>query len=216
MATIDATQLRDSLRRLSASKTAIFGANSHSFLLNLPLTETDICTFEQRHSISLPAEYRHFLSAIGNGGAGPYYGVFPLGMMDDSGDKLKPWRENDGFIGLLSKSFPLKDEWNDVRGMPSDELLETDEQEYERQLDEFEKGYWNSSLVNGAIPICHQGCALRVWLVLNGEQAGRLWRDGRSDQTGLSPMRLANGSPARFSSWYSEWLDSALKQARLI
>ena len=172
MATIDAMQLRDSLRRLSASRTAIFGANSHSFLLNPPLTETEMSAFEQRHSIRLPAEYRHFLGCIGNGGAGPYYGVFPLGMMDDLGDKLKPWRENDGFIGLLSKPFPLKDEWNDVRGMPSDELLETDEQEYERQLDEFEKGYWISSLVNGAIPICHQRmCVAR----LVGVERGARW-----------------------------------------
>jgi hypothetical protein len=137
-------------------------------------------------------------------------------MMDDLGSKLKPWRENDGFVGLLSKPFPHRDEWNNLQGMPPDELLETDEQEYERQLDEFEKMYWNSSLVNGAIPICHAGCALRIWLVLSGEQGGRLWRDGRSDDTGLSPVQLADGSPATFSAWYIEWLETALKQALLV
>ena len=52
--------------------------------------------------------------------------------------------------------------------MPSSELQLTDEHEYERQYDEFEKRYWDSSRVNGAIPICEIGCALRIWLVVTG------------------------------------------------
>jgi hypothetical protein len=216
LATLDATRVAECLRRLATAKTDIFGANGHHFLLNSPLAESDVLAFEQRHNIRLPAGYRHFLIAIGNGGAGPYHGLFPLGMMDDMGNKLKQWREDDGFVGLLSEPFSLTDEWNDVQGMPSDELFETDERTYEKQLDQFDKRYFDSALVNGAIPICHEGCALRIWLVLTGEQAGRIWRDGRADHAGLKPVQLADGSAATFSLWYGEWLEDALQQAGLI
>ena len=216
MAILDPTRVKESLRRLSAVKTDIFGANGHHFLLNPPLEETDVDAFEQRHSIHLPAEYRHFLTAIGNGGAGPYYGVFPLGKWDGAGQGLETWREADGSIGLLSEPFSLVDTWNDLRGIPLAELLQTDEQEYERQYVQFESRYWNSSLMNGAIPICHEGCALRIWLVLTGQATGHLWRDARADYRGLQPLRLADDSPATFSLWYGEWLENALQRARIV
>jgi len=200
------------LRCLGAAPTKIFGANGHHFLLNSPLPETDVAAFEQRHNIQLPADYRSFLTSIGNGGAGPFYGVFPLGLVDGLGGKLKAWSEADGFIGVLSKPFPQTEAWNDLRGRLSDELAKTDDEEYWKQLGQFEEGYFASSLVDGAIPICHMGCALRIWLVITGRQAGSLWRDGRADCTGLSPLLLANGSPATFSLWYREWLEEALQK----
>lgn len=212
MATLDAAYVRESLRRLSVAKIDVFGASGHHFLLNSMLAETDVLAFEQRHCVRLPSEYRHFLTAIGNGGAGPYYGVFPLEKMDGLGSEFQPWAEDDGFVGVLSEPFPLTDEWNELQGMPSDELLKTDEPEYNRQFDQFEEKYLNSALVNGAIPICHQGCALRIWLVVTGVQAGHLWHDGRSDYTGMTPLRLSDGTPATFSPWYSEWLENAFHQ----
>jgi hypothetical protein len=213
--TLDPERVKESIRRLGAAQSRIFGANGHHFLLNPPLAEADVLGFEQRHHIRLPVDYRGFLTAIGNGGAGPFYGLFPLGMMDGLGVQLKGWNEADGFVGTLSKPFPLSDVWNDLRGKPSDELAETDDEEYWKQFDRFEESYFHSTIVDGAIPICHLGCALRIWLVLTGEQAGKLWRDGRADWTGLSPLQLATGSPATFSTWYSEWLDGALQEAGL-
>jgi hypothetical protein len=213
--TLDPTRVRESLSHLGAAQTKIFGANGHRFLLDSPLAETDVVAFEQRHNIRLPADYRGFLTSIGNGGAGPFYGVFPLGMMDGLGDELKTWSEEDGFVGVLSKPFPHSETSNDLRGKPSAELAETDDEEYWRQVDRFEEVYFASSLVDGALPICHLGCALRIWLVVTGKQAGRLWRDGRADCTGLSPLRLANGGPATFSLWYREWLEVALQKAEL-
>jgi hypothetical protein len=64
--------------------------------------------------------------------------------------------------------------------------------------------------VNGAIPICHEGCALRVWLVVTGREAGFLWEDRRSDYGGLRRQHLADGSSATFARWYGEWLNSYL------
>jgi hypothetical protein len=113
-------------------------------------------------------------------------------------------------VGVLSESFPHETAWNDLSGQPPDELLDRDEAAYSRQLDDFEKTYFRNSLVNGAIPVCHEGCALRIWLVVAGNQIGRLWLDGRAENAGLRPLLLRNGSPATFSAWYDEWLTDAL------
>jgi hypothetical protein len=210
---LDAACTREALARLRAAKTSIFGADSHRFLLNPPLAEAEVLAFERQHGVRLPVEYRHFLTGIGNGGAGPYYGIFRLGERDD-GFGFRRWREEKDIVGVLSEPFPLEMEWNDLAGMPPADLLESNEAEYFRLLDEFDdRYYWRPSLMNGAIPICHEGCALRIWLVVTGVQAGHLWHDGRSDRTGVKPLRLANGAAATFSFWYNEWLEEALRGA---
>jgi hypothetical protein len=46
--------------------------------LNAPLPETAVSKFEADHGVRLPDGYREFLLHVGNGGAGPYYGLLPL------------------------------------------------------------------------------------------------------------------------------------------
>jgi hypothetical protein len=208
---LDANQVRSSVKRLSKARSALFGADAHRFILNPPLGENEVRAFEELHHISLPADYRHFVTHISNGGAGPYYGVFPLGQWDGTGNKLNSWNEKDGFIGVLSEPFPLRDAWNDLCGQPSGDLIDTNLEEYERQLAAFEKIYWDTARVNGAFPICHLGCALRIWLVVSGDEKGHLWLDRRADDQGLSPLTLKNRLRATFSTWYQEWLDDALQ-----
>ena len=212
MADLDPNLVRISLKRLSDSGKHLFGADRHQFATNPTLSSGEVSAFEQRHKVALPAEYRHFISHIGNGGAGPYYGVFPLGQMDYNFE-MKPWHEGDDFVGVLSAPFPLRGDWNDLSRKPSEKLNDANfEEEYYRQLDEFQRFYWGS--LNGAFPICHMGCALRIWLVVSDEEAGQLWLDRRADYKGLSPLTLKNNSRATFSSWYQEWLDDALEALR--
>lgn len=184
----------------------VFGLDSHEFVLNLTVEPSVVATFEISHNICLPDGYREFITKVGNGGAGPYYGVFKLGEMDSDFD-YEPWKENNGFIGILSEPFPHINAWNDLTLYPDEEATED---VYEAQLDEFEKIYWNSSLVNGAIPICHQGCALRNWLVVTGLEAGNVWEDHRSEQKGLFPVRTKSKRRVTFLEWYYDWLQDAI------
>jgi hypothetical protein len=129
--------------------------------------------------------------------------------MDDNFNLCR-WQENDGLIGILSAPFPLEEEWNDLSEMPAEDMAGQEQSAYDRQMCLFERKYWRSQLVNGAVPICHEGCAIRIWLVVAGTQAGRLWEDKRSECGGLKPLRLADGSLATFASWYDEWLNRCL------
>lgn len=56
----------------------IFGANRHKYKLNLPASLKQVRRFEEKHNLLLPEEYKFFLTQIGNGGAGPYYGLYSL------------------------------------------------------------------------------------------------------------------------------------------
>jgi hypothetical protein len=204
---LDRSRVGQSLASLRSSNCRVFGAEAHGFDLNPVLSEAAIATFERTHGVRLPSDYRAFLTTLGNGGAGPFHGIFPLGKVDD-GFALRDWTEGD--IGVLSRAFPFNEEWNDLSTKPCDDLVDLDEVEYWKQMETFERRYFSVALVDGAFPICHEGCALRILLVVTGDQAGNLWDDRRSEYGGIKPIRLADGSKATFADWYHEWLERCL------
>jgi hypothetical protein len=202
--------IRNDLERLRTSrfKPYVFGADSHKYILRPPLSESEVVLFERKHGIALPSDYRQFLIKVGNGGAGPYYGVFSLGEMDDGyGHAL--WKENDGLVGILSRPFPHLEPWNDLPDEPNYD--EPNQEELERQVNAFDESYWNPQNVNGAIPICHLGCARRQWLVVTGPEAGHIWCDDRVDRCGLYPLSSPNSTRVTFFQWYRAWLDEAIR-----
>ena len=197
------------IRRVS-SGLDVFGSEMHNFSLNPPLPKPVLERFEAQHKIRLPADYRQFLLTVGNGGAGPAYGVFRLGEMDDAFGH-KPWQEQDGLLGVLSEPFPYLESWNELTGMPAGEAL--DEDEYDRQFEAFDRTYYVP--LNGALPICHRGCALRVWLVVSGLEVGHVWYDDRADYNGLYPYNLLGQERATFFQWYRSWLDEILEKVAI-
>lgn len=73
-------KLRKQLKRAGEKDPDLtrFGADSHKYQLNPPASEETIAAFETRFGISLPEGYRDFLLRMGNGGAGPFYGLYSL------------------------------------------------------------------------------------------------------------------------------------------
>ena len=193
----------------------VFGSGSHQYKLNPPLKVSIVEAIEERHGVSLPGDYRSFITEIGNGGAGPYYGVLPFGEDDDGCD----W-EGGGLVGDLSKPFPHSIAWNlpgsfwDSQPDPSPDIpLEEEDRMMEAWDREMEAHYWNPAIMDGAIPICHLGCALRQWLVINGERRGFVWNDFRADYRGLSPVLGGSGEPMTFADWYMTWLEDSMRKA---
>jgi hypothetical protein len=216
----DFAAIRDGLRRLREATVPlkVFGSEAHGFRTHPPLSEQAVREFEVQHRVTLPLEYRRFLLHVGNGGAGPAYGLFKLGEMDD-GFGHNRWTENGGFVGVLSQPFPHTGPWNDLSEEPVyDESREHDpawENEYQRQMNAWgDRVYWNTANVNGAVPICHRGCALRQWLVVTGPEAGNVWDDHRTDHGGLKPVQQPGRERVTFLPWYRAWLDEALRQLR--
>jgi hypothetical protein len=181
----------------------IYGSDSHKYKINAKLSDSRIIDFEKLHKISLPQDYKDFLTKIGNGGVGPYYGLF----------KLEQWNFDDyGNINQdLSQPFPYSENWND--------LIEFEENEDYTETEEFKKWeehYFNDSHTNGAIRICHYGCAVHFFLIVNGKEFGNVWIDDRTSDKGLFPvLSKATGQRMSFSDWYYEWIESSLNELEI-
>lgn len=194
----------------------VFGSAMHNYQLNPPIPVSTIEEFEVRNGITLPDDYRLFITQIGNGGAGPYYGLFPFGELEEG----RSWEKKGDGVGDVSQPFAHVEAWNlpvtfwdQQPHIPPDLSLEEEEKLWAAwdkiELDQ----YFNPMIMNGAIPICHLGWGLRQWLVVNGEQKGFIWDDFRGERGGICPLRDESGRPMTFSGWYMTWLDNALNNS---
>jgi len=212
MANDFARRVHEGLRRLRQADPdfRVFGSASHRYALNAPAREQEVLSFEATHGVAIPAAYRRFLLELGNGGAGPHNGLFPLGLWDGSGRGLEPWGEHG--VGVLREPFPHRVHWNlpPERFEPPDFSDDDAEDSWQNALDD---EYWDMALVRGAFPICHQGCANRNLLVVSGPERGQVWLDGRASDEGIGPEHGPDGQRLTFEAWYSQWLEDALKEA---
>ena len=174
----------------------IFGASKHRYLLARVKKEEDLHSFELKYNIHLPEGYRDFLKQLGNGGAGPYYGLEPLehgiyGSLDyqDKHDVIDP-----------SGDFMFTEAWNmnitDVNGEADTEK---------------EDMYFDNKWVNGSLRICNFGCGVSINLVVKGKEYGNIWVDDRSSDYGIHPDHyFGNEERLDFLTWYELWLDKSL------
>jgi len=193
----------EQLRQLDKNLT-LFGANIHKYSLNPKLSEDTLLKFETTHNITLPKDYKDFLTKIGNGGVGPAYGLetFENVLFDDLDYK----RPN----SLLnpSKPFPHTKPWNEEFVSTVNE--EDNEEEYERQYSEFSK-----DLMNGVLAISNFGCGISLNLVVNGEEYGNIWTDDRGNDGGIYPSnQIVNKDRITFLNWYELWLDSSINEIK--
>ncbi len=61
---------------------SVHGSQVHKYEFAPVVLSSVINDFEYRHNIRLPKAYREFLTQVGNGGAGPDNGLFPLDMLE--------------------------------------------------------------------------------------------------------------------------------------
>ncbi|MBN1911157.1 MAG: SMI1/KNR4 family protein [Pirellulales bacterium] len=219
---LDPESITSALSTLAAKDRSgcVFGSDSHKYKLNPPLDEDIVASFERQHAITLPSDYRRFITTIGNGGAGPAYGLFRFGEHDD-GYSCCSW-DGGYLVGAFGNPFPHESAWNHTddfwskRPEITDEMAEEQEDQLWEEWDKLlEAEYWNCSVVDGAIPICHLGCAYRQWLVVHGPQRGFVWNDDRADERGLSPVLNSDDSHSTFTDWYLGWLGESLTQMKV-
>ena len=100
-------RVRSAIEALRQRDSALekFGALGHRYYLNPPLTEPEVMRFEERHGIRLPEDYRDFVLNVGDGGAGPYYGVFRLGRMDSLTREETIWKQGE-FVEANDTNMP--------------------------------------------------------------------------------------------------------------
>ncbi|MDI6096999.1 SMI1/KNR4 family protein [Actinoplanes sp. NEAU-A12] len=155
-------------RRLADKATADpgltkFGADIHRYDLAAPLTPDHVEGFESRYGVRLPDSYREFLLTVGDGGAGPGYGIYNLDGPAMQQPHIDDWCRLDGF---LATPFPHQAYWND-------------------NADDDYEDPWQAA---GALPIGTLGCTMDMVLVVTGAARGQVWMDDRGADGGLTPQ----------------------------
>ena len=162
---------------------ARFGAYSHQYKLAAPAGEEAIRKFEEQQGVRLPEEYRDFLMFIGNGGAGPYYGLYGLKALEDDLSDSRGLRRCRSLEEPVIYPKMSGEEWDRIVNLEG------------RRKGEEVYPY------TGVLPIGTQGCTLMTGLMLTGPYRGQVvYYD--NDFCGPPFFVREKG----FLSWYERWL----------
>lgn len=168
----------------------VFGAKSHGYRLKPVAPIEKIERFEEKYQVVLPPEYRFFLTQVGDGGAGPFHGLYSL----DKAEAYHQYPENMKKSAWIDQKL-TKEEWLEVMTEPVDATREEDDLAYDRSME----------LVHSGIQLIGtQGCTYDNLLMLNGAEAGKVvyidWN--------LDP----EWPPALTGQTFLEWYESYFKE----
>lgn len=175
---------------------SIFGSESHEYIINSKLTEEEIQNFEAKNQLTLPSEYREYLKNIGNGGAGPFYGLLEL-------------EDNDNNLTDLSMEFPYTYD-KPLKLVEVYEAMDEMDDENEEEQEQFLNEIYEKS-VRGIIFLAHEGCGMYSILVVKGEEYGNVWYFDFANDAGTYPLTSEKtGKSMKFFEWMELWIDKSL------
>lgn len=150
-----------------------------------PLDEGRVAAYEHEWGITLPADYRAFITRVAGSGGQPFYGLCELGAPDT----------DDDFGGLddLDPSAPFP--YTFARPLVCDPA---DEGPYWEDLERGE-------VDRGWIPLCTEGCGMNAILVVaavDPEVVGTVWYFDLANDCGILPLvHPTTREPLRFLDW---------------
>ncbi|MGL5831506.1 MAG: SMI1/KNR4 family protein [Candidatus Altimarinota bacterium] len=171
-----------------------YGTIGHHYELNPVLSEETVAAVEKKLDIKLPEEYRTFIKEVGDGGAGPAWGLFTLEKSYPADEFLKEYPD------FCSMTCSYGDAYAEgIRGQK-------------------EKGAYYMEVVEGFggyIKLSDYGHQMTAYMVVGGdEQVGKMWfLDEDGDQVKIAPMMKAGEDwQVSFLDWYEGWLDDSLAE----
>lgn len=141
----------------------IFGSQKHGYKLNPTVTREEVRLFEERWHLTLPEEYVFFLTKVGNGGAGPYYGLYCLEELARYNEYLGGYddRDKDALPPFIDRNMSPAD-W--ARAMEEMEDM-NDDNEYDARM---------KQVCSGLLVIGTQGCTYDNLLMWKGSESGKI------------------------------------------
>lgn len=141
-------RIKEKIPRIAAldPECKLFGSEGWKYQWPKPTREAKIASWEKKHGVTLPREYRIFLRHIANGGPAHAYGLESLGSTEIYGDITK------------ESPIPLYMTQQDVDVLNAGRTEEDDE----------------FSFFDGALTILTLGCTYDICLVVTGQYRGRL------------------------------------------
>ena len=209
-------QLQRIQQKLAQAKAAdkdleVFGASSHKYHLNPPVSEAEVLAFEEKYGVSLPEDYRDFVQTIGDANAqkletmaGPYYGLSAFGTQVD--DLL--YEGSEIYLKAPCALSPdmTQEEWEKLSAPLELEDFEDEDDEKDGYVIEVEDNYIEEcgKVFGGLLPLGSQGCAYYHALMLNGKYAGRVVN------VNWDLLKPVFAFETNFLDWYERYLDEVI------
>ena len=209
-------QLHRIQEKLAQAKAAdkdleVFGASSHKYHLNPPVSEAEVLAFEEKYGVSLPEDYRDFVQTIGDANAqkletmaGPYYGLSAFGTQVD--DLL--YEGSEIYLKAPCALSPdmTQEEWEKLSAPLELEDFEDEDDEKDGYVIEVEDNYIEEcgKVFGGLLPLGSQGCAYYHALVLTGPYAGRVVN------VNWDLIQPTFAFETNFLDWYERYLDEVI------
>ena len=178
----------------------LFGASKHKYRLNPPIGADLVRITEERYGFSIPDEYFRFITEIGDGGAGPDYGIEPFADIVKKGKDHWAEEYQEAYRSSLKNAFaPSPMSANEVGNY----AIAT-EAAYEKAPDKYFV-YENPNedalcILNGFYVLGTQGCQWDFGIATTGEMRGSVFV---TDNEGAYCLEANN-----FEEFYQNWLDT--------
>lgn len=180
-------------------KYEMFGASAHQYKLNPPLSKTFVHEVEEEYHFLLPEDYVQFITEVGDGGAGPDYGICSFKNFLAKGSSPGAEKFREAYRCSLAEAFKL-------RPMEADEVEEYAfaREAYERNPEKYfvnDKAVDEYTLCNtdGYYVLGTHGCQWNFGLITAGERRGQVF--DTDNEGGFVFVAYS------FSEFYQNWLD---------
>ncbi|WP_331127114.1 SMI1/KNR4 family protein [Longimicrobium sp.] len=192
-------RIADKVRRARERDLRPFGAESRGIPdIRPPLSPGEVAAVEARLGVALPEEYRGFITRVGDGGAGPAYGLFSLAAA------LREAKA-DAHPQVLAIPFPHVQTYNPDE---DPEVIAFWDRADAGEVSDDEQRLQGAREAGGTLPLCDEGCGYLHLLVVTGPTRGTMWVDSRGADAGFIPLNVT------FLDWYERWIDDVLAGGR--
>ena len=156
-----------------------------------PLADKAVKEYELQNQITLPEDYRRFITTVASGGTQPFYGLYCLG--EGTQNELK---------AAVNKKFPYT-----IRKPLC--VAELSDEEYDALFEseelEADAGY---------VPLCHEGCGMYSILIVNSDDEdtyGTVWFYDLCNDAGVYPLiDPVSRNTMSFLDWLEYYVDKTL------
>ncbi len=180
-------------------KFELFGVSEHRYKLKPPVDLAFVREMEENYHFRIPEDYVQFITEVGDGGAGPGYGLSSFGFYRSKAKSLREekWRET-YLYGLGKELYLLPIEPEDVEDFcVFEEDYEKNPEKYFMAISET----YNSAndMSYGFFTLGTYGCGKDFGLVITGERYGQVFS--------VTPEGGYELLADSFQGFYQKWLD---------
>lgn len=180
----------------------MFGVADHQYRLGSPVDLAFVRTIEEAYHFRFPEDYVQFITEVGDGGAGPGYGLYPFGYYCTEVESTKEAKAREIYLrglGRELKLLPIESEWLEDFCISKEEYEKNPEKYFQGGKGSFN---WDNDTPYGFFHLGTYGCWRDFGLITAGERYGQVFI---RDTEGAFELEARN-----FEEFYQDWLNSIL------